>query len=112
GAADRHENHRAERPRDKRECEDGERPERALQRIEKGEDQLREHQHRGNGIDEEIEELGGAADDHADRDFARTDAVAVAVQRTDIALGGKGGDGIAAHRVRTFLQHAPRERVS
>jgi hypothetical protein len=40
------------------------------QLIDEREHQLRENDHRGDGIDEEIEELRGAPDDHADRDLS------------------------------------------
>ena len=39
--------------------------------VDIGEHELGEHEHRGDGVDEEIEVLGRAADDDADRDVAR-----------------------------------------
>ena len=47
-----------------------------MQRIGEGEDQLREDQHRCDGIDEEIKEFGRATNDHADGDIAGGDGAA------------------------------------
>ena len=79
GAVDRDENDSADRPRDEGEREDRERIERAAQRIDLGENQPRKHQHRGDRIDEEVEELRGAADDDADRDLARVKLVVAGI---------------------------------
>jgi hypothetical protein len=44
---------------------------------------------RSDGIDEEVEELAGAPDDHADGDFARGDAVVTRVHDARVALEGR-----------------------
>src|SRR3546814_6620385 len=79
GAVDGGEDDGADGPRPKGEREDGEGPERAGERVEVRKDELGKHQHRGDGIDEEIEEFGGAADDDPDRDLGGRDRMAVVV---------------------------------
>ena len=57
-ALDRHEEqHRADRPRDEGEREDREGVERARQPVGEREEQLREDQHRGDAVDEEVEDI-------------------------------------------------------
>jgi hypothetical protein len=85
-AIDPHEHRRAERPRDEGEREQAERIERARHRIDEREQQRREDQHRCDRIDEEIEELAGAADDDADGDLARRDAMVACGYPLGIAL--------------------------
>jgi hypothetical protein len=57
GAVDRGEDHRADGTRDEGKREDCEGPERPLQRIELRKNQLREHEHRCDRIDEEVEKF-------------------------------------------------------
>jgi len=97
GAVDRREDHRSGGPGDKGERKDRERPERAFERIEIGEDQLGKDQHRGDGIDEKVEEFGCAPDDHANRDLARPHRMAIVVDRAGIAFGLGRGDGVGHH---------------
>src|SRR5271167_2249275 len=53
---------------------------------------LREDQHRSDGIDEEIEEFRGPADDDADRDLARIDLIMIMRASTpDRRRGGRCG---------------------
>jgi hypothetical protein len=82
----RAEDRRAERAGDKGQGKDRERQHHARQAIDEREEQLREHQHRGDGVDEEVEEFRGAADDHAQRDLARSDAVRVGVHPARVAF--------------------------
>ncbi|MCY1361340.1 hypothetical protein D9M69_480010 [compost metagenome] len=84
---DRHRDHGAEGARDEGEREDHEGPEHAFQALLEREEHRREHQHRGDAVDEEVEILGGAADDHADRDLARGDVRMVGVCGADTAFG-------------------------
>ena len=79
---DRHEDDGADRPCNKGEGEDGEGVQRALEPVGEREEHRREHQHRSDGVDEEVEIFGSAADHHADGDFARVD---VAVAGIDVA---------------------------
>src|SRR3546814_12396797 len=72
GAVDGGEDQGADRARGKGEREDGERPERSVERVEMRKHQLGKHQHRGDGIDEEIEELRRQADDDPDESEERS----------------------------------------
>ena len=72
-ALDRHEGNRADRPRDKGEGEDHEGIQRAFEAAREREKHGGKHQHGGDAVHKEVEELRGAADDHADGDFARGD---------------------------------------
>ncbi len=69
-AVDRQEDQGPDRARNEGEREDYERVERAGQPIDIREDRRREDQHRGDRIDEEVEEFRRPADDNADRDLA------------------------------------------
>ena len=72
--------HGADRPGDEGEREDRERVQRAVEALLEREEHRREHQHRGDAVDEEVEIFGGAADDHADGDLAGGDVrVVVAI---------------------------------
>ena len=58
----------AEGPRDEAEREDREGPQHRLDRRQEGKERAREDEDRGDRVDEEVEELGAAADDDADGD--------------------------------------------
>ncbi len=60
-----------DRPRDEGQGEDRERVQRTRQRIDIREDELRKHEDRGDRVDEEVEELRRAPDDHPNGDVAR-----------------------------------------
>ncbi len=80
-AVDRHEDDGADRPRDEGQREDHEGIEGAGQLAREREHQAREHHHRGDGVDEEVEEFRGAADDDADGDLAGTGLVVAMLAR-------------------------------
>ena len=52
-----------------------------VSRLGEREDQRREDDHRGDGVDEEVEEFRGAADDDADGDLAGTGLVVAVLAR-------------------------------
>ena len=63
-----------------------------MQLTGEGEKELREDQHRGDAVHEEVEVLGGAADDHAHSDF----------------VGSHGGMTLALNRGRIGMGHVVR----
>src|SRR3546814_11850505 len=71
--------------------------ERSVERVEMRKHQLGKHQHRGDGIDAEIEEFRRPADDDPDRDLGRRDLVAVLLERTGVAPGLLLGRGFDRH---------------
>ena len=73
---------------------------RALQPVGEREEHRREHQHRGDAVDEEVEVFRGAADHHADGDFARGDACASSGGVVGGGAVGAGqGSGVGKCRV-------------
>ena len=64
------EQRRAQRPGEERQGEGGQRLQGRGGRLRSREEQLREHQHRGGGVDVEIEELDGGADQAGEQDPA------------------------------------------
>jgi hypothetical protein len=69
----------ADRPRDKCERKDRKGVQCAFEPVREREEHRREHQHRSDRVDEEVEIFGGAADDHADGDVAGAMAVSRAL---------------------------------
>ncbi len=63
-----------------------ERIERARQRIDKRKHELRKHDDRRNGVDEEVEKLRRAPHDDTDRDLGRLQRTVMVVQASRIAL--------------------------
>ena len=70
---DSHEDRGTDRTGNEGQGEDREGIERGRHRVGHGEEKLGEYDHRGDGIDEEIEEFRGAPDDDADGDAAGID---------------------------------------
>ena len=102
GAVDRGKDRGADGARDEGQREDGERPQRALQRIQIREHQLGKHQHRRDGVDEEVEEFGRATDHDTNGDLAGVDRMAVGIDRARIAFSLCRGDGVCRHGRRSL----------
>src|SRR3546814_11092472 len=98
-AIDPQEEQRTQRPGEEREREHGERQERSRQRIDERKDISREHQHRCDRIDEEVEELRRPPDDDADRDLARGDLRLPGVDRTAVAFERRRIGSGCAHAI-------------
>jgi hypothetical protein len=85
-SVDAREDDRAHRARDERERKQSEGIERSGQRIDKRKDELRKNDDRGDCVDEEVEELGGAAHDDANRDLGRVQLAVMVVKAPRIPL--------------------------
>ena len=53
----------------------------------------KENDHRSDGIDEEIEEFGGATNDHTNGNITRRDLVVPRIDQARIILQRSGGEG-------------------
>ncbi len=85
-ALDRHRDHGADRPGDEGEAQKITKAYSVpSQPVLEREEHRREHQHRGDAVDEEVEVLGGAADDHAHGDLAGGDMRMVGVMLPGVA---------------------------